>query len=316
VSIVAAGVDNMDGNKESDATEVSKSNYIIIKDRAYTAFKFSSQASDTYAGALNRFRESVDPKVNVYSLLAPTSVEFAEDENMKKLSESQKDAFAYVNSKLAPSINKVDAYAGLSEHKDEYVYFRTDHHWTALGAYYSYAKLMETMGETPVPLSKYKKSEIEGFLGTAYKQLLDNRLKTHPDLITYYTPFTKSTYTMYSTKGKGSVKKVVDPNYAKISSTFYAVFLGGDYPWGEISTDNKNGKRIVVVKDSYANAFVPFLLPHFEKVYYLDPRSYTGNILDFVKEKKITDVLFLNNSTVARNSGIADYLNKLMDVGK
>jgi hypothetical protein len=119
---------------------------------------------------------------------------------------------------------------------------------------------------------------------------------------------------MYTSANKPVERNVVDPKYAKLSSTYYAAFLGGDFPWGEITTDNNNGKRIVVIKDSYANAFVPFLLPHFSKVYYLDPRYYKGNLIDFVKEQKITDVLFLNNSTVTRNTGISKILNEKMDI--
>jgi hypothetical protein len=321
VSIVVSGGDNMavDMNSKGEAssvTAVDSSDYLIMKDRAYTAFKYSAPAAEMYADALNRFRKSVDPKVRVYSLLAPTSVEFSKNEAVQKLSDSQKDAFTHVNERLDASIGQVDAYGVLNDHSDEYIYFRTDHHWTALGAYYAYTKLMEKIGETPVPLNNYQKNDINEFLGTAYKQTLDNKLKTHPDTITYYSPFTEYTYTMHSSTDKAISRKVVDPNYAKYSSTFYAVFLGGDYPWGEIKTNNNNGKRIVVIKDSYANAFIPFLLPHFEKVYYIDPRYFKGNMIDFVKEQKITDVLFLNNSTVARNDGIAKLLNEKMDVGK
>jgi hypothetical protein len=321
ISIVVSGGDNMavDMNAKgasSSVTAVDSSDYLILKDRAYTAFNYSAPAAEMYADALNRFRKSVDTKVRVYSLLAPTSVEFSKNEDVQKLSDSQQDAIAHVNERLDEAIGQVDAYGVLNDHKDEYIYFRTDHHWTALGAYYAYTNLMKTIGETPVPLSKYQKNDITEFLGTAYKQTLKNELKTHPDTITYYTPFTKYTYTMYTSTGKGISRKVVDPNYAKYSSTFYAVFLGGDYPWGEIKTNNNNGKRIVVIKDSYANAFIPFLLPHFENVYYIDPRYFKGNIIDFVKEHKITDVLFLNNSTVARNDGIAKLLNEKMDVGK
>jgi len=319
VSIVVQGGNNMDGGtqegkgEDSSVASVNSSKYLLLKDRGFIAFKYSAGASEKYASALNRFASEVGPDVRVYSLLAPTSVEFTDNKDVLKLTESQKDAFAKINEKLDGSIGKVDAYAGLAAHKDEYVFFRTDHHWTALGAYYAYEEFMKTIGEKPVPLDKYKKADIPNFLGTAYKQTLSDKLKSHPDKITYYTPFTKYTYTMHTSATKSAEKKVVDPNFAKYSSTFYAVFLGGDYPWGEIKTDNNNGKRLVVIKDSYANAFVPFLLPHFEKVYYLDPRHYDGNMLDFVKEQKITDVLFLNNSTVAKSSGIAETITASMD---
>lgn len=319
-SIVVQGGDNMavDMNAGGDAavSSVRSSKYLILKDRAYTLFSYSAPAAEQYAQALNRFKASVDPEVRVYSLVAPTSVEFIEDDKYKEMTDSQKDAFAHLNELLDPSIGRVDAYGGLSEHRDEYIYFRTDHHWTALGAYYAYTKFMDAIGEKPVELAQYPTGSIEGFLGTAYKGTLSDKLKDNPDTITYYTPFVQNTYTMHTSNGKSAVKKVVDPNYAKRGNGFYAVFLGGDYPWGEIKTSNKNGKRIAVVKDSYANAFVPFLLAHFEEVYYIDPRHLDENIIDFVKKKKITDVLFLNNSTVARNDGIAKLLNEKMDIGK
>jgi hypothetical protein len=302
-------------SQDSTVTDSNDVKYLVLNDRAFTLFTYSASAAEQYAAALNRFRESVDSKVNVYSLLAPTSVEFA-DKKYRSISDSQKDAFAHINELLDPRIGQIDAYGALADHSKDYIFFRTDHHWTALGAYYAYSQFMDKIGEKPVPISNYKKANIEGFLGTAYKATLSDKLKNHPDTLTYYTPFTKYTYLMHTTTGKSVERKVVDANYAKQSSTFYATFLGGDYPWGEIKTGNKNGKKIVVIKDSYANSFIPFLLPHYETVYYIDPRYFNENLTDFVTKNKITDVLFLNNSTVARQAGIANLLNEKMDIGK
>jgi hypothetical protein len=332
-SIVVQGGDNMavDLNKpeetggkgqgdtpaeDSSVSGVNSVKYLVLKDRAYTLFTYSASAAEKYADALNRFKKSVDSNVNVYSLLAPTSVEFAKNDKYREMSASQKDAFTHINERLDAGIKQVDAYGALKDHNEEYVYFRTDHHWTALGAYYAYGKFMESIGDTPVSLSKYKKGDIKDFLGTAYKATLSDKLKAHPDTITYYTPFTDYSYIMHTTTGKAVERKVVDANYAKKGNGFYAVFLGGDFPWGEIKTNNKNGKILAIVKDSYANAFIPFLLPHFEKIIYIDPRYFNENLTDFVKKEKITDVLFLNNSTVARQDGIAKLLNEKMDIAK
>ncbi|XID94174.1 DHHW family protein [Paenibacillaceae bacterium WGS1546] len=308
IHIVVQGGDNMGGNN------VSASQYLILRDRAFIAFKSSAEAIERYADTLNQIADRVGPDVNVYSLLAPSSVEFSGHSGIEQLTESQKEAIDQINLRLDASIVQVDAYAGLAAHQDEYIYFRTDHHWSALGAYYAYVQFMEAIGEQPIPLEQYQKEQIPEFLGTAYKQTLNDRLERHPDTIEYYLPFTEYQYMMHTSPTRSVDRNLVDPNFAKYSSTDYAVFLGGDYPWGEIVTDNKNGKRVVVVKDSYANAFVPFLLPHFEKVYYLDPRHYHANLLDFIQEQEITDVLFLNNTSVARNTGltqqIIDKMNK------
>jgi hypothetical protein len=320
-SIFVQGGDNMavDLNHKDGESSTSNSGsikYLILKDRALTLFVYSAAAADQYADALNRFKASVGPDVRVLSLLAPTSSEFVDNEKYKEMSSSQKLAFEHIDEKLDPSIVKVDAYGALESHSEEYVFFRTDHHWTALGAYYAYTSFMNAIGEKPVPLNKYKSEDIPNFLGTAYKGTLSDKLKEHPDTITYYPPFVTYKYAMHTTTNKKMERKVVDPAFAKSSSTFYAVFLGGDYPWGEISTANKNGKRIAVVKDSYANAFIPFLLPHYEKIYYIDPRYFQENMTGFVKKNGISDVLFLNNSTVARNDGIAKLLNEKMDIVK
>jgi len=316
---VQSGGDNMavDMNeKENGGAKGSDTKYYYYKDRALTLYVYTPAAAEMYADALNRFKASVDSGVNVYSMVVPTSVEFVDDKQIKELSDSQKDAIAHLNDRLDAGIVRVGAYDALAKHADEYIYFRTDHHWTALGAYYAYGAFMEAAGEAPVALDKYSSEDIDGFLGTSYKFTLWDKLKDNADKLTFYVPFTKYKYTMHTSSGKALDRKVVDANFAKNSSTFYAAFLGGDYPWGEIQTDNKNGKRIVVVKDSYGNAFVPFLLPHYEEVFYYDPRHSKDNLIDFVKEKKITDVLFLNNTTVARQSGIAKLLNEKMDLVK
>jgi hypothetical protein len=303
-------------NEQSDLSNVNATKYLILKDQALTLFAYSAPAADAYAKVLNQFKNAIDPKIHVYSLLAPTSIAFIKNDKYQAMSYSQKDAFAHINEQLEPSISQIDAYSALDQHSEEYVYFRTDHHWTALGAYYAYASFMNAIGEQAIPISQYKNGTIEGYLGTAYKATLSDNLKAHPDTITYYTPFTKYEYVAYSSADKALKRNVVDPAYAKKGNGFYAVFLDGDYPWGEITTGKKNGKRIAVIKDSYANSFIPFLLPHFEKVYFVDPRYYKGSLIDFMKKQQITDVLFLNNSTVARNTGIAKLLSGLLPANK
>lgn len=311
-----SGTSGTKTDEKTDLSNVNATKYLLLKDQAMTLFAYSAQAADEYAKVLNQFKNSIDPKIHVYSLLAPTSVEFIKNEKYKAMSYSQKEAFAHINEQLEPSIGQIDAYGALEQHSEEYIYFRTDHHWTALGAYYAYTNFMNAIGKKAVPLSQYKKGTIEGFLGTAFKATLSDNLKAHPDTITYYLPSIKNQYSAYSSTGKALKRNVVDPAYAKKGNGFYAVFLDGDYPWGEITTANKNGKRILVIKDSYANTFIPFLLPHFEKVYFVDPRYYKGSLTDFMKKQNITDVLFLNNSTVARNTGISKLLGELLPKSK
>ncbi|MGG6312245.1 DHHW family protein [Paenibacillus macerans] len=311
-TIIQQGSDNTAKKSGTASASGQATQYLIYKDRAYTLFNYSASSAEAYAEALNGFKAAVDKDVHVYSKLVPTAAEFMEAEKYQELSDSQKSAFEHINGLLDSGIGRIDVYGALQQHISEDVYFRTDHHWTALGAYYAYVNLMDVMGEEAVPLSSYSTGKIENFLGSSYKATLSFRLKMHPDTITYYPPFAESTYTRHLTTGKAVSGKVVNPDYAKANNGFYAVFLGGDFPWGEIETDERNDKRIAVVKDSYGNALIPFLIPHFETVYYVDPRYYNGNLTDFVQEHQVTDVLFLNNSTAARTMGIAQLIDGLV----
>lgn len=302
-----------DDNKMEQLVQESQvTQYLIYKEQAYTLFRYSDAAAELYAETLNRFRSEVDSAIRIYSMLIPTSSEFIDHDRYSQLSDSQKVAFEHINELLSSGIHQMDAYSVLGQRQGEDIYFRTDHHWTALGAYYAYSEFIKSIGQEAVPLSTFAQGEIDDFLGSSYKATLSYKLKSHPDVITYYQPVETYSYTRYYANGKEIEGEVVDPSYAREDIGLYSVFLGGDFPWGEIHTEQDNGKRIVVIKDSYANAFIPYLIPHFESIYYIDPRFYTGSLTGFVEEHHITDVLFLNNSTVARTKGIAELLDQLM----
>ncbi len=301
------------GEGDGEIVVVDSVRYLILDDRSVHLFTYSAAAAELFADALNRFKAAADPGVNVYCLLAPTSAEFVESRKYREMSDSQKAAFARVDGMLDPGIVRIDAYGALEKHRDDYLYFRTDHHWTALGAYYAYDRFMQAIDDEPVALEEYAAGVIEGFLGSDFKATSSEKLKANPDAISYYAPLREYVYTAYSTKDQPLDRRVVDPKYAGEEAGFYAVFLGGDFPWGKIETGNRNGKRIVVVKDSYANAFIPFLLPHFETVYYIDPRTFKGNLNDFAKEREITDVLFLYSSTAARTTSVGSFLNAIQE---
>ncbi|WP_168735600.1 DHHW family protein [Cohnella fermenti] len=297
---------------EDQLVNVQGVNYIVSGGEAASLFVYNKSAADQYANALNRFKASIDASVRVYSLLVPTAGEFSDSELAKNNSDSQKEAFAHIGELLDPGIVQVDAYDALASHLDDYVYYRTDHHWTALGAYYAYKVFAEATGEQPASLDDFKEGTIGDFLGSEYKTLQLEELKANPDTIVYYTPTSDYEYTAYSTKNAPLNRDLVNAKYANDTNGLYAVFMGGDTPWGEITTESASGRTLLVVKDSYANAFIPYLLDHYSKIYYVDPRSYTGNLTDFATEKQATDVLFLNNATVARITGIAELIDSLL----
>lgn len=282
---------------------------LVLNDKAMEIHTFNAEASRYYAHFINKFQEKLaNNRIKVYSLLAPTQIEFITQEKYKNMSSSQRKTIAYVNTYFNENIIPVNTYAPLQDNADKYLYFRSDHHWTALGAYYAYTAFIKSSGEKPVPLERYQTAKVAPYLGSLYSATLNNKIKENPDIVYLYKPFLKYEYTVYY---EVPVKMdILNMRFAQQQNK-YGIFLGGDSPWAKITTEIKNGKKIAVIKDSYANAFIPFLLPHYEEIYIIDPREFNLDIFNFIKERNIQEVLFLNYVLITDNTGFTDLLIKM-----
>ncbi len=273
--------------------------WLVVDGQAIQLFKFKKESFDYYAGILNRYKAELGNNVKIYSMIAPTNSEFVQLRRYQGITDSQNEALRYLNGLLERGIQSINVYDALSSRTDEYIYFRTDHHWTALGAYYAYCAFMETRGEAPVPLEKYRRIDLAGFLGSSYSKTLDKSLEENPDTLSVYVPFTEHEFTIYY--GKGPEKReVIDLQYAESKTNKYLVFISsGELTWGVIETEVKNGRKILVIKDSFGNALVPFLLPHYQEIYVVDSRFYSidaagKNIIQFIEDNGIREVLFMH----------------------
>lgn len=284
---------------------------LIANDRAMEIFSFDPGGSRTYARVINDLGQKLNNQIKIYSLLVPTQIEFLDLEKYKKVSDSQKSALAYTNENFSDKIIPVNAYEELAANKDKYLYFRTDHHWTALGAYYAYSAFCKAREEAPVPLERYEQGQVEGFLGSTYSATLNKNLKNHPDVITYYKPFVEHEYTVFY---QGQLKmSVIDLKQASQKNK-YRIFMSGDRPLGQITTSVANGNKLLVIKDSYGNAFIPFLIPHFQEIYIIDPRQFKSNVINFIQEKGIQEVLVLDYIPAAGNKSYTDLLAQMLQV--
>ncbi|MGE5370927.1 MAG: DHHW family protein [Solirubrobacterales bacterium] len=275
------------------AHKITRSGSTLIYDnRAMEIIQFRTGPAGFYAKVINRFAAACGPEVRVYSLLAPTAFEFLDDPDYQGLAAPQRDTIDYVNSCFDPGVIPIDAYGKLAAHLNEYVFFRSDHHWTALGAYYAYQAFMEARGEIPVPLSKYRPEKMNGYLGYFYWITKNTRLAKTPDTITYYAPLVPAK--MEVNTGKGWRTNSIINRQFSASRRKYCVFLGSDWALARIKTGNPNGKKIMVEKDSFGNPFAIFLIPHYQEIYLVDTRHFKGNLLDVVKQNGIQEVLFLH----------------------
>ena len=214
---------------------------------------------------------------------------------------------------MDPSVKTLQVFPALKSHNNEYIYFHTDHHWTALGAYYAYREFCAVKGITPHELKDFETMTFPNFLGTFYSSSNQSpALKANPDTVTAYIPNGTNDMTMYSSYGQAEGRyteygwRIIYDVSGYPSGGKYGTFAGGDQPYNYAHNETiTDGSSVLVVKDSYGNAFIPFLVDHYEHIYWIDYRSFESwcawagkpyrSISGLVSEKGIQDVILCNN---------------------
>ncbi len=285
----------------------------IADNKGFEIYYFNRGGADAYASMLNTVRSSLPSNVNVYDMLAPTNFSVCLDENIQSNlgGSSARDAFNYINSLLDTSIIQIPVLDTLINHNAEYIYYNTDHHWTALGAYYAYRQFCSIKGITPHELSYFTEVEYSGFLGTFYSYSNQSEaLANNPDTVKAYIPAGTNDETVTDETGATYSLNVVNDMTDSSAGSKYSAFLGGDNALTEITNPNiTDGSSCVLIKESYGNAFAPFLVDHYQHVYVIDYRYYNQNLSNFISEKGINDVIFLNNSDALSEANSESMLN-------
>ena len=184
----------------------------------------------------------------------------------------------------------IDLYAALGAHQDEDIYYRTDHHWTSLGAYYGYEALMGAMGLEAAPLDESQKVTVsEDFYGTLYSTSGVRWLP--PDHIDRYISGEGVTVTAYpdGTPQPGSL--YVDSFLSEKDK--YSSFLGGNKPLCVIETEHTGAPKVLVIRDSYTDSLAPFLTQNFSEIHLFDPRMNLTSVKDYVEQNEIDSVVVL-----------------------
>lgn len=285
----------------------------VLEDSAYAYYSFLKDNSDRYTELVNSLSKMLEGQSDLYNMIVPTSIDIVLDGNIRRglTSSDQYAAIMYMQSRMNSSVKKVNVYSALKARKDEYIYFRTDHHWTALGAYYAYCEFVKSMGLEPNTLDSYECINMGQFNGSFCSQTGAASLKNNPDNVVAYKPI--------STNSMKFLKKGAMINYNIITdvsdwnkSSKYSAFIGGDNAYSQIhNPERTDGSSCVVIKESFGNAFVPFIADHFQDIYVIDYRYYSGTISDLVKEKDIGTVLLLNNVAATSTDARINELKKV-----
>ena len=307
---------------EPPPTAESMGGILLVGDTAYEYYNFSTNAANTYAAAVNRVAERLEGKAKVYDIVVPTSIAITLPESLKYVitSSDQPKATNYNYSSMSDKVRTVDGYTTLYGHRQEYIYFRTDHHWTQLGAYYAYEQLMAAMEKKAVPLARYTDGNLktyDGFLGSFYAAAKEPAaMANRPDCVVAMAPLNNTTMNVYQADGVtvkyADYPVIQDTTNYKASSKYASTFIAGDNPYTVIENrDLADGSACVLVKESYGNCFAPLLIPHYQTVYVVDYRHYANSLYELVEQKGVTDVIFLNNISATRNASLMSYLENL-----
>lgn len=298
--------------KDDGATGEVKKRVFVFKNRAFEMFGGGEAMGKSYADVINNYNKILSPDIQIYNLIIPVALEFEITEKYAKLQKPNRPAIENIYNTLDPNIKKVWAIDEIRKHRQEYIYFNTDHHWTSLGAYYAYKAFCETAGLTPVSLDTVAYKTKPSFLGSLYRLTRDAGLQNNPDSVRYYLFKDSVNFYVGSSKiGQWTKSKMYGEGASGPNS--YSVFLQGDLPTVKMETQHKNGRKIAIVKESYGNAFAPYLINNYEKVIVVDQRYYTGDFIAMLKAEGINELLFINNIFAAHTPF---HINKIKGLKK
>ncbi|NLH00357.1 MAG: hypothetical protein GX488_00390 [Clostridiales bacterium] len=266
--------------------------YLCKNDTLIEAYKAPDKKQlETNISAVKNFAENV--QIPVYFALIPGNSSINSDILPKNApNDSQKDVidYCYLNS----GANNIDIYSALAAHKNEYILYRTDHHWTSLGAYYGYAAIMEKMGMSPTPLSAFSPETVSNdFYGTVYSKSGISWVK--PDSIDIYAKQEETTIVTNYSSNEPAIGAMYDFSYLSKKDK-YSMFMGGNTPLEVIRTKNTTLPSILILRDSYMDSVTPFLQNNFSEIHIMDLRYYksrlmTSTVTDYVRQHNIDKVL-------------------------
>lgn len=276
------------GKKENNGVFLGKDGYLLEKFEKPKEKDVKSKIDNIHSFASNM------SNVDKYFMLVPNSVKVLEDKLPSYAPNG--DEILYMNQVkdiLDDNIKFIDVYNTLYSCRNKYIYYKTDHHWTTNGAYLAYEKFMKYLGINPHSEEYFNIEKVtDSFYGSLYSKSGIRDVK--PDAIELYIPKNDEGIKVeYIEEKKTSNSLYNMENLDKKDK--YTVFLGGNHPIIKIKTKFNDEKKLLIIKDSYANCFIPFLTGHFSEIYVVDPRYYDGDLNSLVEDEKIDNLLILYN---------------------
>lgn len=302
------------GGVDAGANEITKTGTVIqIGDSLFTQEYFNTHYCDKYISVVNHAAEKyADQGIRVVSAAPPQAIGvLIEPEYLENLkSADQADVLNYFGENLSDQVYFVDTVSLLRHHNNEYIYFRTDHHWTALGAYYVYEAICEQLDMEPASLDDFEHWDQGRFIGSLYyKAPKTKALKD--DIVYAYNPIGDLNTRIYQNGTSGFEHTVLTDMSKSNANAKYMTFLAGDHPLVRIiNNDLPDAGNALIIKDSFGNAMAPFFTQNYHTVYVVDYRYYSESLSTLVNSFDIDDIIFLPNVSDIQTKAVGDLLQK------
>lgn len=284
---IKVGLSSLGGSKKEDDILIGRDDYLMEE--------IVSPDQETLTENLDAIRQFANRSrdVQMYMLLVPNAANIMGDRLPAFATVSdQSRMLAQVKRELGEDVEWLDAAGALKKHAGESIYYKTDHHWTSLGAFYTFSQVAEQM--------KIRADVSSGFVSypvsTTFNGMLAAksgcRLNVKEEIYIYVPRDTDNDVVVNYVDEQRKTASLYDSSKLKTRDQ-YAVFLGENTSVVDIKTVSESSRRLLLIKDSYANSFVQFLTPYFREIVLVDPRYYSGTIEDIMDTYPISDVLFL-----------------------
>lgn len=281
-----------------------------IDDQMILSFRsYDENAVKNAIGAINLYAQR-HPDMQTSIMIAPTSQEIFGSKLPSYAGLLSEKAFIDDVYRSMEGISTIDCLSTLAGHSDEYIFYRTDHHWTSLGAFYAYNAAAKALGYTAMSYNSFNVETVSTeFRGTLFSRTLDDGVT--PDEMTYFHPAGgERKVKMISNDGMKATEydSLYVREYLEVKDK-YSSFTGSNVPIVDITTGVENGKSLLIVKDSYAHSLVPFLANHYSRITMVDMRYINSGLNMLVNLDDYDQTLFMYNAiTFAQD---ANNINKL-----
>lgn len=276
----------------------TKENGVFLGKNGYLMEDFTAPSQERLNRTVNAMADFAarHSELPQYALIAPNAVNILSDKLPALAAATDQNPYldATASALEKAGVTFVDVRDTLSQHKEDNIYYHTDHHWTTQGAYFAYLQLAKVLGinSSSIPYDKLPVSK--SFQGTlsaksgfraSKKEEMDVFLPRDevPSSVVNYVDEQKKTASFYDTSQLETRDK-------------YAMFFGGNHSKVVITTPTEENRTLLIIKDSYANSLVPFLAPFYRKIVLVDPRYFYDDLEELIQVEEIQEVLYLYNA--------------------